>query len=74
VSAGGYGTTSNSSGAYTIAGVPNGAYTVKATKAGYTCIPSQRPVTINGASVGGVNFQMESTLLAPTSTDSTSSL
>jgi hypothetical protein len=59
VTTGVYYTTSNSSGAYTITGVPNGTYTVRAVKTGYTFIPPQRTLTINGANVSGVNFQHE---------------
>ena len=49
-------TTANSSGSYTFAGLANGAYTVTPSNAGYTFAPASQPVTVNGASVTGVNF------------------
>ena len=49
-------TTTDSSGNYSFSGLPNGSYTVVASQAGYTFTPSTASVTINGASVTGLNF------------------
>jgi hypothetical protein len=49
-------TTTNSLGQFTFASRPNGSYIVAPSKSGYAFTPSTRSVTINGASVTGVNF------------------
>ena len=49
-------TTANSSGNYTFTGLTNGAYTVTPSFTGYTYAPASQAVTVNGASVTGVNF------------------
>jgi carboxypeptidase family protein len=49
-------TTANSSGSYTFTGLANGAYTVTPSNTGYTFGPVNQAVTVNGASVTGVNF------------------
>ena len=48
--------TADSNGNYTLNGVVNGTYTVTPTKSGYTCTPLSQGVTVNGASVTGINF------------------
>ena len=48
--------TANASGAYTFAGLANGSYTVMPSQAGFVYSPSSRSLTVNGASVSGVNF------------------
>jgi hypothetical protein len=49
-------TTTNASGDYTLTVVGNGNYTVTPSKAGYTFLPVNRPVTVNGADVTGQDF------------------
>jgi hypothetical protein len=49
-------TTTNGAGSYTFTGLANGAYTVTPNNAGYTFSPVSQSVTVNGASVSGVNF------------------
>ena len=49
-------TTANSSGAYSFAGLANGTYTVTPSNSGYSFSPLNQAVTINGASITGVNF------------------
>ncbi len=49
-------TTTDSSGKYTFSGIPNGSYVVAASQTGYTFTPSTTSVSVNGASVAGVNF------------------
>lgn len=48
--------TTDSLGKFTFASLPNGSYVVAPSKSGYTFTPSTKSVTINGASVTGVNF------------------
>jgi hypothetical protein len=48
--------TADSNGNYTLNGVVNGTYTVTPAKSGYTCTPLSQGVTVNGASVTGINF------------------
>src|SRR5208282_3481364 len=49
-------TTANSSGSYAFTGLANGAYAVTPSNTGYTFAPTSQAVTVNGASVTGVNF------------------
>jgi len=49
-------TTANSSGSYAFTGLANGAYAVTPSNTGYTFAPTSQPVTVNGASITGVNF------------------
>jgi hypothetical protein len=49
-------TTANSSGAYSFTGLANGGYAVTPSKTDYSFQPSTQAVTINNASVTGVNF------------------
>lgn len=49
-------TLSNSSGAYTFSGLANGAYTITPSNSGYTFSPANQSVTVNGSSVGNINF------------------
>jgi len=56
VAMGGNFATTNSSGNYTISGLPNGTYSVNAGKAGYYFTPCLTSKTISGANVTGVNF------------------
>jgi len=44
------------SGSYTFSGLANGAYVVTPSKSGYTFSPASASVTVNGASVSGINF------------------
>jgi hypothetical protein len=46
----------DSTGKYSFSGLPNGVYVLSASNSGYTFSPSTASVTINGASVTGVNF------------------
>lgn len=48
--------TANSSGSYTFANLVNGSYTVTPSAIGFAFTPPNQAVTINGASVTGVNF------------------
>jgi hypothetical protein len=48
--------TADASGNYTFSGLANGSYTVTPAKTGYMFTPSNRAVTISGASVVNVNF------------------
>src|SRR5258708_8643155 len=48
--------TSDSSGNYSFGGLANGAYTITPTHSGYTFTPASQNVTINGASISGINF------------------
>jgi Protein of unknown function (DUF2012) len=49
-------TTADSSGNYTFTGLSNGGYAVTPGRAGYTFAPTSQNVSVNGASVTGVNF------------------
>ncbi len=49
-------TSTDSLGRYTFDGLANGLYVVAASKSGYTFIPPTKSVTINNASVTGINF------------------
>jgi hypothetical protein len=49
-------TTANASGVYTFSGLVNGPYTVTPSKTGLTFSPVNLAETINGASLGNVNF------------------
>ncbi len=48
--------TADGSGNYSFTGLANGSYTVTPSKSGYSYTPASRAVTVNGASVGSVNF------------------
>jgi hypothetical protein len=48
--------TGDSSGNYSFTGLSNGTYTVTPSRAGYTFSPTNRTVTINGASATAINF------------------
>jgi len=50
------GTTANSSGNYTFAGLANGTYAITPSHTGYTFSPNTQSVTVNGANVTNVNF------------------
>jgi hypothetical protein len=52
--------TANSSGNYTFAGLANGVYTVTPSKTGFSFTPPNQSITVNGATVTGVNFSMVS--------------
>jgi PKD repeat protein len=56
VSNGAASTTTNSSGAYTLANLANGTYTITPSFSGYSFSPANRSVTVNGANVTGQNF------------------
>ena len=56
VSTGTVSTTTNSSGAYTLASLANGSYTLTPSLGGYTFSPTSRSVTVSGANVSGQNF------------------
>ncbi|MGA8341262.1 MAG: carboxypeptidase regulatory-like domain-containing protein, partial [Candidatus Sulfotelmatobacter sp.] len=49
-------TTVGAAGSYFFSGVVNGTYTVTPSNAGYVFAPSSQSVTVNGASITGVNF------------------
>jgi hypothetical protein len=49
-------TTVGAAGSYSFSDVVNGTYTVTPSNAGYVFTPSSRSVTVNGASLTGVNF------------------
>jgi uncharacterized protein (TIGR03437 family) len=46
----------DASGNYSFSGLLNGTYTVTPSKSGYTFSPTSQSVTINGASLTGINF------------------
>jgi len=48
--------TADASGNYSFSGLLNGTYTVTPSKSGYAYNPTSQPVTINGASLTGINF------------------
>ena len=48
--------TANASGGYTFTGLASGSYTVTPSRAGFVFTPASQAVTINNASVSGVNF------------------
>lgn len=50
------GVLTNQEGFYTLPSVPNGSYVITPDKDGVVFSPVARSVTVNGASVGGVNF------------------
>ena len=54
--------TTDSSGNYTFSGLQNGSYTVTPTKAGFNFSPVSAAVTVNSASVAGINFASTTTL------------
>lgn len=49
-------TSANSSGAFTFTGLANGTYTLTPSRTGYTFSPTSQNVTVNGATVTGLNF------------------
>jgi hypothetical protein len=51
-------TTANGSGQYTVGALPNGTYTVSPSSPGQVFTPTSRSVTIQGASVSGIDFDM----------------
>ncbi len=57
--------TTDASGNYSFSGLGNGSYTVTPSTAGFTFTPASQNVTVNNASVTGVNF---STAAVPTYT------
>jgi hypothetical protein len=61
-------TTADSLGNYIFSGLPNGTYTVAPSHAGFTFIPTNQSMTVNGASVAGVNFTDNAAAVAPTIT------
>ena len=48
--------TPNSSGMYTFSSLPNGTYTVTPSETGQAFTPASRTVTVNGASITGMDF------------------
>jgi uncharacterized protein (TIGR03437 family) len=48
--------TADASGNYTFSGLSNGTYTITPSKTGYAFGPTSQSVTINGASLTGINF------------------
>src|SRR5438445_408558 len=61
-------TTADSSGNYTLAGLPNGTYMITPSHAGYTFTPSSQSKTVKGANIRGVNFTDSAAAVAPTIT------
>ena len=57
-------TTADDSGNYVVSGIASGSYTVTPSKASTTFSPASRPVSISGASVGGIDFTATTTQLA----------
>ena len=53
VSTGTVSTTTNSSGAYTLASLANGNYTLTPSLSGYSFSPTSRSVSVSGANVSG---------------------
>ena len=49
-------TTADGSGNYSFGGLGNGSYTITPSNSGVTFTPPSQTVTVNGASVSGVNF------------------
>lgn len=49
-------TTTDANGNYVFSGLANGSYTVTPSQSGYTFSPPSASVTLNGASITGVNF------------------
>jgi hypothetical protein len=49
-------TTTSSTGTFTFSGLANGSYAVTPSQSGYTFTPPSASVTVNGASITGVNF------------------
>src|SRR5256886_5302932 len=61
-------TTADSSGNYTLAGLPNGTYMITPSHAGYTFTPSSQSMALNGGNITGVNFTDNAAAVAPTIT------
>jgi hypothetical protein len=53
--------TAGTTGNYTFTGLANGSYTVTPTKAGFTFVPVNRAVTVNGGNVTAINFNANPT-------------
>ena len=71
-------TNADSSGYYTFNNITNGTYTVTPSQTGATFTPASQPVSVNGASVGNLNFTVQTatasvlTIDANVSADATS--
>jgi hypothetical protein len=63
-------TTTDGAGNYNFSGLPNGSYVVTPSQSGYTFAPPSASVSVNGASVAGVNFTAS---IQPSSSSSGSS-
>jgi hypothetical protein len=63
--------TADSSGNYTFANLLNGTYTLSPSKSGLTFSPSSQMVTINGSSISGTNFSVQTWSISGTITPST---
>ncbi len=50
--------TADAAGNYSFTGLQNGSYTVTPSKAGFAFTPASQPVTVNNASVTGMNFSI----------------
>jgi fibronectin type 3 domain-containing protein len=55
-------TTTDSVGNFSFTGLPNGSYIVAPSASGYTFSPTTASVTLNGASITGVNFTASAVL------------
>ena len=63
--------TADSSGNYTFANLLNGTYTLSPSKSGLIFSPSSQMVTINGSSISGTNFSVQTWSISGTITPST---
>jgi Domain of unknown function (DUF4082)/Bacterial Ig domain len=61
-------TTADASGNYSFPAVPNGTYTITPSGVGFAVSPTSQNVTVNGASVGSVNFTATSIAYSITGT------
>jgi hypothetical protein len=61
-------TTADPSGNYSFPAVPNGTYTITPSGVGFAVSPTSQNVTVNGASVGSVNFTATSIAYSITGT------
>ena len=51
-------TTADSNGRYSFAGLANGSYTIRPQKTGFSFLPSNQAVSINGANATGIDFSL----------------
>jgi hypothetical protein len=58
-------TTADSLGGYSFNGLPNGAYLITPSKTGYSFVPPNAQLSVNGGNVTGVSFSAQATSMTP---------